>query len=217
MAFLTAENIKITRGGQSVLDGADLTIAAQDRLLLLGASGSGKTTLLSVLAGLLQPDSGRVMLDKDDFYALSQQKRDRLRGRNFGFVFQTLHLIPYLTVRQNIALASVMAGLPVDQDRVDSLLDRLGLADKAQRKPAALSQGEAQRAAIARAVLNRPRLIVADEPTSALDDANAKIVTELLVEQARETGAALLVATHDGRIGPYFEKTLVLDRAKVAA
>lgn len=217
MTLVTIHGVTVVRDGQVILNCPDLKIAAQDQILLLGSSGSGKTTLLSVLAGLLQPDTGRVSLNDQDFYALSQRQRDRLRGRSFGFVFQTLHLIPYLTIRQNIVLASVMAGLPVDNARVDGLLDRLGLADKAHRKPAALSQGEAQRAAIARAVLNRPQLIVADEPTSALDDANAKIVTELLIDQARDSGAALLIATHDGRLAPYFDKTVTLNSAKVAA
>lgn len=217
MALLEIEDVTVSRDSRTILNCPDLAVNAQDQILLLGVSGSGKTTLLSVLAGLLQPDSGRVMLNHQNLYALSQRQRDRLRGRSFGFVFQTLHLIPYLTIRQNVVLASVMAGLPVDHARVDGLLDRLGLADKAQRKPAALSQGEAQRAAIARAVLNRPQFIVADEPTSALDDVNAKIVTELLIDQARDTGAALLIATHDGRLKQYFDKTVTLSHAQVAA
>lgn len=217
MTLLQAKDIVVRRGDKVILDCPHLVIEEQDHLLLLGASGSGKTTLLSVLAGLLKPDAGQVLIDGVDLYTLSHRERDRLRGQVFGFVFQTLHLIPYLSVRQNVALASVMAGLPVDGVRVDQLLSRLGLADKAHRKPASLSQGEAQRAAIARAVLNRPKLLVADEPSSALDDTNTKIVIDLLMEQARDTGAALLIATHDNRLVSQFAKTMILGAEKVAA
>ncbi|WP_445678542.1 ABC transporter ATP-binding protein [Radicibacter daui] len=188
------------RPGGPTLSFPDLVIRSGERILLTGASGAGKTTLLSMLTGLLAPQEGAVLLDGQDFYTLGSGARDRLRGRRFGFVFQTLHLLPSLTLRQNIALAANMAGLPVDEARLDGLLATLGLAGKAARRPDALSQGEQQRAAIARAVLNRPAIIVADEPTSALDDANAGAVMQLLLDQAEETGAALLVATHDSRI-----------------
>ena len=128
-----------------------------------------------------------------------------------GCVFQTLHLLPALTLRQNIALAADMAGTARYEDRIDELLAKLGLAEKSHRKPDALSQGEQQRAAIARAVLNKPQLLLADEPTSALDDANADAVMDLLVAQAAETKAALVVATHDTRILSRFTKIIRLD------
>jgi putative ABC transport system ATP-binding protein len=179
---------------------------------LLGASGSGKTTLLSLLAGLLKPEAGgSVIVEGKNLYALSTRERDALRGRIFGFVFQSLHLLPSLTLRQNIALAADMAGLKTDETRLDALLATLGLSDKAHRKPDALSQGEQQRGAIARAVLNKPKIILADEPTSALDNANAQIVMALLETQARESGAALVVATHDHRIADRFQTIVRLD------
>jgi putative ABC transport system ATP-binding protein len=125
-------------------------------------------------------------------------------------VFQTLHLIPALTVRQNIALAASLTGLKPDRSRINDLLEKLNLADKANRKPAALSQGEQQRAAIARAVLNRPALLLADEPTSALDDSNAQSVMEILESCALESNAALLIATHDTRLQGRFQNSVIL-------
>jgi putative ABC transport system ATP-binding protein len=209
--LLRARNIKVTRKGCPSLRFADFELTEGRKLLLLGPSGSGKTTLLSVLAGLLPPDDGgAVIFGGQDLYTLAPRLRDRLRGREFGFVFQTLHLLPSLTLRRNVALAATLAGAKADNARIDSLLAALGLADKAHRRPDALSQGEQQRAAIARAVLNRPRLIIADEPTSALDDANAAAVINLLERQAQETGAALLLATHDKRITAHFDSVLDL-------
>lgn len=207
--LIEAKNIAVDRPGSPVLHFQDCSIGQGQKVLLLGPSGSGKTTLLSVLAGLLKPTQGMVSIEGKDLYNLSAKERDHLRGRRFGFVFQTLHLLPSLTLRQNIALAGDMTG-NVDEARLDYLLKTLGLSDKAHRKPDALSQGEQQRAAIARAVLNRPAIIVADEPTSALDDANAYAVIELLEQQARETGAALLIATHDNRISGRFENIINL-------
>jgi putative ABC transport system ATP-binding protein len=211
MTFIESNDIVVRRPGAQALQFADLSIHREDSVLLLGPSGSGKTTLLSVLAGLLRPGTGRVLVENQDIYALHARRRDHLRGQHFGFVFQTLHLLPSLTLRQNVALAADMLGIKVEAGRIDYLLGTLGLADKAQRRPDGLSQGEQQRAAIARAVLNRPSIIIADEPTSALDDANARIVMELLEHQAQDTGAALLIATHDTRIIDRFENVIHLN------
>lgn len=217
MPFLESRGLVVDRPGAPVLRFADLRLGKGDRILLLGPSGSGKTTLLSVLAGLLPPTSGTVLLDGRDLYTMASKDRDRLRGQCFGFVFQILHLLPSLTLRQNIALAGDLTG-HADQARIDRLLESLDLAGKAHRKPGALSQGEQQRAAIARAVLNRPAIIIADEPTSALDDANAQGVVDLLLSQAEETGAALLIATHDRRITTRFSTIIDLHpQNKVAA
>ncbi|MGB4057475.1 MAG: ABC transporter ATP-binding protein [Alphaproteobacteria bacterium] len=211
--FLESKNIIVSWAGSPSLDFPDLSIRKGDGMLLLGPSGSGKTTLLSALAGLLQPTKGKISVEGKDFYALPSRDRDHLRGQNFGFVFQTLHLLPSLTLRQNIALAADMAEMKAEDGRLDHLLQTLGLADKAHRKPDALSQGEQQRAAIARAVLLRPQIIMADEPTSALDDANAQTVMTLLEQQAKDTGAALLIATHDNRITGRFKNIVRLETA----
>lgn len=207
---LKANNIIVRRKGSAALSFPDISIAMKDRVLLLGPSGSGKTTLLSVMAGLLRPCEGSVSIEDQDFYALSSGAQDQSRGQNFGFVFQTLHLLPSLTLAQNIMLAADMAGIKPEEGRLNYLLSTLGLEDKANRKPDALSQGEQQRAAIARAVLLKPKIIVADEPTSALDDDNAEAVMDLLEAQANDTGAALLIATHDSRIKDRFKTVINL-------
>lgn len=209
--FLQSQNLIINRAGSPPLSFPDLSINVKDSVLLLGPSGSGKTTLLSALAGFLKPTGGKVLVEEQDFYSLSSAKRDAVRGKNFGFVFQTLHLLPSLTLGQNIALAADMSGAELDQKRLDNLLQTLGLADKTHRRPDALSQGEQQRAAIARAILLKPKIIIADEPTSALDDHNAQAVIELLQNQAADTGAALLIATHDGRIKNRFKNVISLE------
>jgi putative ABC transport system ATP-binding protein len=214
--LLVSQSISVARPGAPTLNFPDLSLRRGGAALLLGPSGSGKTSLLSVLAGLLPPDRGAVHVEGRDLYAMPAHERDAVRGRTYGFVFQTLHLLPSLTLRQNVALAGQMAGnlaRRADQaGRVDDLLRGLGLADKAGRRPDALSQGEQQRTAIARAVLNRPAILMADEPTSALDDANAAIVMDLLQAQARETGALLLIATHDSRILHRFETVIQLEQ-----
>lgn len=209
--FLQSQNLIINRAGSPPLSFPDLSINVKDSVLLLGPSGSGKTTLLSALAGFLKPTGGKVLVEEKDFYSMSSVKRDAVRGKNFGFVFQTLHLLPSLTLGQNIALAADMSGAELDQRRLDNLLQTLGLADKTHRRPDALSQGEQQRAAIARAILLKPKIIIADEPTSALDDYNAQAVIELLQKQALDTGAALLIATHDSRIKSRFKNIISLE------
>ena len=208
--ILASNSIVVRRGESRPLYLPDLSISPGAQLLLLGPSGSGKTTLLSVLAGLLPPTEGDVLLEQQNLYAQSSVARDRIRGKTFGFIFQTLHLLPSLTLAQNVMLAADMAKVGVEPGRLEDLLAKLGLADKANRKPTALSQGEQQRAAIARAVLLCPKLLIADEPTSALDDANTNAVVTLLQDQARETGAALMIATHDARLLDRFDTVVTL-------
>ncbi len=166
----------------------------------MGLQGSGKTTLLHVLAGILRPSAGSASIAGQDFSALSAAELDRFRGRNIGIVLQRLHLLPSLTVAQNVQLAQYLAGLPQDVGRVHEVLAGLDLADKADVRPHALSHGQAQRAAIARAVVNRPRLLLADEPTSNLDDARCTQALDLLLSQAAACGATLVIATHDQRV-----------------
>jgi putative ABC transport system ATP-binding protein len=215
--MLSISDLTRSYDGKRTLSFRGINLGAGGQCVFSGPSGSGKTTLLSMMAGLMRPDSGKVLVEGRDLFALSRRQRDRMRGRLFGFVFQTLHLLPSLTVKENVALASVMAGLPVDEKRLKDLLGQLGLSDKADRKPHMLSQGEAQRVAIARAALNLPKIILADEPTSALDDANARSVMEMLLGQSHDTGASLVVATHDPRIVRYFQIVVPLDRMQEAA
>lgn len=181
-----------------------------EQWLILGHSGCGKTTLLHLLAGLLAPKSGRIELAGQDIGRLRRSELDAFRGKHIGIVFQQAHFIQALSVRQNLHLAQSLANLPTDRQRINDLLERLNLGHKATKLPNELSVGEQQRVSIARALINRPTLILADEPTSALDDLNAHEVTLLLEEQAREQGATLLIVTHDQRLKARFSNQVLL-------
>ncbi|MFM7350379.1 MAG: ABC transporter ATP-binding protein [Erythrobacter sp.] len=207
---LTATDLGKTYDGRLVLAGVSFSLAPGERALLLGPSGSGKSTLLNLLCGLQRPDSGRVTLDDAAI-------DDGVRRRHFGIVFQSLRLVSALSLGANLALAQKLQTGSGDPARVDALLERLGIADRAHARPHELSQGEAQRAAIARALVVRPAILIADEPTSALDAANAAAVAGLLRDLAEETGAALLVATHDDRLRPHFARTLKLNGGRLVA
>ena len=184
--------------------------AAGDAWLLAGPSGSGKSTVLHILAGLTTPTVGTVIVNGTDVVALAASVRDRWRGRTVGLVPQRLHLVGALDVRDNLRLASTLAGLPVDEARITALLEAVGVIDFARRFPSQLSQGQAQRVAIARAVVNRPVLLLADEPTANLDDARAAQALELLRGQAIESGATLVVASHDARVRPLLPHSFTL-------
>ena len=177
-----------------------LDVPAGGRLLVTGPSGSGKTTLLHILAGLLRPESGTVLLAGHDLAALDEAARDRVRARHVGMVFQRHHLLGVLTVEENLRLALSLAGASDGASRIAGTLARLDLAALAHKRPHQLSLGQRQRVAIARAVLHRPDVILADEPTASLDDARAESVRDLLTTEAEAVGAALVVATHDRRI-----------------
>lgn len=198
-------------GGADVLDVPEATVPAGGRWLLLGKSGSGKSTLLHILGGLLRPRAGRVVVDGQDVTATPEGDLDRWRGRTVGVVFQRLHLFETLSAADNLRAARWLAGLPADEARVRSVLARLDLAPHADAYPAALSVGQRQRVVIARAVVTRPRVVLADEPTASLDDDRAAAVIDLLAREADETGAALVVATHDARIRGHFADVLHLD------
>jgi putative ABC transport system ATP-binding protein len=163
---------------------------------VVGPSGSGKTTLLGLLAGLDRPTTGRVRLDGQDLGALDEDALARLRGEKVGFVFQSFHLIPTLTARENIQVPLELRGLEA-QSRADELLRRVGLADRGHHYPAQLSGGEQQRVALARAFCHRPHVLFADEPTGNLDGATGARVIELMSELNREAGTTLVLVTHD--------------------
>ena len=188
----------------------DLRIAIGQHTLLLGPSGSGKTTLINCIAGLQRVSAGRVDVEGTDLATLSTRQRDQLRGARIGMVMQRLHLISAMTVRANLQLAQRLAGHAVNGMRIESLARELGIFDKLDKFPRQLSQGEAQRAAIARALVNQPPLLLADEPTSALDDASCNAAICLLLQHARLHNATLIVATHDARIKPHFSNVVHL-------
>jgi putative ABC transport system ATP-binding protein len=190
---------------------------AGDAWLLAGQSGSGKTTVLHILSGLTTPTVGTAVVGGTDLSSLSESARDRWRGLTVGLVPQRLHLVGPLSVRDNLRIAQTLAGLTVDEGRITALLEAVGVADLSARFPAQLSQGQAQRVAIARAVVNRPKLLLADEPTANLDDAHAAQALELLRSQAIESGATLVVASHDARVRPLLPHAFALPAWNVAA
>jgi putative ABC transport system ATP-binding protein len=176
----------------------DISLDKGEQLLILGRSGSGKTTILHILAGLLQPKSGEVVIDGTSLYHLKGTQLDKFRGKNIGIIFQKPHILAPLTVEENLVLANYFAGKKTD--RIDSVLKDLGISHKKKSLVNNLSEGEAQRVSIARALVNAPKLILADEPTASLDDENAEAVVKLLKAQAEKHQAALVIVTHDQRV-----------------
>lgn len=196
-------------GGQAIAF-KDWQINKAEQWLLLGESGSGKTTLLHILTGILKPEAGEVKINETSIYSLSSKKLDQFRGKNIGIIFQRPHLIKSLNISDNLVLAQSFAGLPADLNRVHEVLSSLGIAEKKQAYPNELSQGQLQRVSIARAVINKPTLLIADEPTSSLDDKNAAAVLALLLHQSDLNQATLVVATHDKRVKDAFTNTYQL-------
>ena len=211
-----AEMIRIERlrfayhNGCDVLHLDRLEVQKQTDLLIVGPSGCGKTTLLHLMAGLLQPKAGSVVVDGQDLAQLSPPGRDRFRGRRIGIVLQQFHLLPTLTAMQNLLVAQSIAGLPVDRAAAHGMLTALGVAERTDAMPHQLSVGQQQRVAIARALVNRPKLLLADEPTSNLDDEACGAVADLLLGAARQHAASLVIATHDSRLKPRVDEQLVL-------
>ncbi|OFZ88795.1 MAG: hypothetical protein A2W21_10825 [Betaproteobacteria bacterium RBG_16_66_20] len=210
MLSLKLAAVRHRYGAQTVLSVERFEAAVGEHWLVLGPSGCGKTTLLHVIAGLLRPSEGEVEVAGQALAALSGAALDRWRGRVVGIALQAQHLVPHLSVRDNLRIAQYLAREPQDDARVAETLGALGVADKAARKPSELSHGERQRVAIARAVVNRPKLLLADEPTANLDDDSAARAVDLLTEQAQSQGATLIVATHDARVKAKFGHTLRL-------
>jgi len=189
------------------VDGFSIGVAAGEFVAVRGPSGCGKTTLLLAAGGLLRPDAGRVTIAGQDPYALSAEARARFRATHAGFVFQQFHLVPYLTVLENVLAAAIARPAAGARERAEGLLARFGLADRAAHVPAELSTGERQRTALARALLNQPKVILADEPTGNLDPASAAVVLGHLKEFALSGGAVLLV-THDPLAAEYASRSV---------
>jgi putative ABC transport system ATP-binding protein len=200
-----------------VLDVPDLTVADGEQIALLGGSGGGKTTLLHCIAGIVRADAGAVVFDLPglgaiDLCRLDESTRDRFRGRHVGYIFQSHHLLPGLTALENVLCGMSFTGRRVDHDYARNLLNTVGLGDRLDYKPAKLSVGQQQRVAVARALANRPALVLADEPTGALDAGNARIVIDLIRNLCREAGSSLLIVTHDRDIAAGFQRQLQLSQ-----
>lgn len=202
--MLTLTSIHYKINGKNILVNLSLSLDGGSHLLIHGPSGCGKSTLMHIMAGLLKPTSGAVSFDGRDYADLTDAQLDKIRGDNFGFVFQKMHLIGHLTARQNIALANPDGG-------DEAIINDLGLAPLLDQKASSLSVGESQRVAIARAVANNPSVIFADEPTSALDKDNADRVMDMLFTQAAKHRSALVVTSHDERIQSRFDTKLDLN------
>jgi len=198
-----------------VVDVADFTLADGEQVALIGTSGSGKTTLLHLIAGILAPDAGQITFRATDgtdvnIAAMSEAQRDIFRGRNIGYIFQTHHLLPGFTALENVLLGMSFTGRAPDKTWAQHLLNEVGLSDRLHYRPAKLSVGQQQRVAVARALANRPKLVLADEPTGALDEANAQQVLTLIRKLCTEVNAALLLVTHDLQIARQFSRTVSL-------
>ncbi|MFA6962488.1 MAG: ABC transporter ATP-binding protein [Opitutaceae bacterium] len=202
MDFLTVKNLTKSHpspeGGRVVVvDVAEFALAEGAQLALRGGSGSGKTTFLNLIAGILAPDTGEINLGGESMTGQSEAGRDRLRAATIGYVFQTFNLLQGYTCLENVELGMAFGPLGRDHARARALLERMGLGARLGHRPSQLSVGQQQRVAVARALANRPRLVLADEPTGNLDRANSREALRLIRETCREEGAALLLVSHD--------------------
>jgi putative ABC transport system ATP-binding protein len=189
-----------------ILDIGEFRIGSAEQVLLMGRSGSGKTTLLQVIAGLMRPDTGTVEVAGQDIAKFSEPARDRFRAKHLGYVFQTFNLLPGFSALENVMLAMSFGGTRPDATRARMLLGRVGLDKRSRHKPSMLSVGEQQRVAVARALANRPALLLADEPTASVDARHQQQIVDLVRETCREENVSLLMVTHSDEIAQQFDR-----------
>jgi putative ABC transport system ATP-binding protein len=203
--------------GTPLFDGVDVEVRGGEWVAIVGESGSGKSTLLNIVAGLDRPDRGEVLLGGERLDFADDDALALWRRRNVGFVFQAFHLLPYLSVGENVALPLSLLGVraPERASRAAAALESVGLGALASRQPGSLSGGEAQRAAIARALVHRPRLLLADEPTGNLDEGNARGVLGCLADEVRKAGAAALMVTHSRVAAASADRVLRLEHGRL--
>ncbi len=200
-----------------VLSGVSLSIAPAERVAIVGASGSGKTTLLQILGGLDNPDEGAVLVDGQAMHGGNETARGELRNRYIGFVYQFHHLLPEFSAEENVAMPLLIRRVPRPEaiEQARSLLGRVGLGERLTHKPGELSGGERQRAAVARALITRPKLVLADEPTGNLDAGNGEHVLSLMLELNSEFRTSLVIVTHDQSIADRMDRVLVLEDKQI--
>jgi putative ABC transport system ATP-binding protein len=208
--MISTKNLRFSYSKDQEFIFPDLYCEAGSTLLITGDSGKGKTTYLHILAGLLQPKSGEIIIDNTDLVSLSEKTTDKFRGKNIGVVFQKSYFIAALTVLENLQMASWLATGKKHTKRAKRLLEQLGIENQASKLPSQLSIGQQQRVSIARALMNEPKVLLADEPTSSLDDKNAEKVIDLLTSLSKEYKSALLIVTHDSRIKERFINKITL-------
>ena len=209
------------REGEStleVLSGVDLVVHESERLAIIGTSGSGKTTLLQIMGGLDDPTAGDVLVNGQSIANIDEKEKSTLRNRFIGFVYQFHHLLPEFTAQENVAMPLLIRRLKKDDamQQAADLLNRVGLAERLDHKPGELSGGERQRAAVARALITRPKLVLADEPTGNLDTGNGQHVMKLMLELNRELNTSLVIVTHDHGIAGQMDRVLVLEDGRLA-
>ncbi|MFJ5706008.1 ABC transporter ATP-binding protein [Streptomyces sp. NPDC093105] len=212
MTLLRAEGLTKAYGPTAALAGADFALRAGEVVAVMGPSGSGKSTLLHCLAGIVRPDAGTLTYDGRDLTALSDTARSALRRTDFGFVFQFGQLVPELTCAENVALPLRLNGekRKAAEARAVEWLARLEVDDTAGKRPGEISGGQGQRVAVARALVTSPRVIFADEPTGALDSLNGERVMRLLTDASRDTGAAVVLVTHEARVAAWSDREVVV-------
>jgi len=206
--MIETKSLEFSYDNSFVFKFPNLKLKSNENLLVLGNSGIGKSTLLHNLAGILRPKSGSIKIFDQDISKLSELELDNFRGQNIGIIFQRSHFVNSLTVGENLELAQFLGRNK--KGNIKETLDSLKILDKVNKKPKELSQGERQRASIALAIINSPKLILADEPTSSLDDTNCSNVIKILKEQALKYQAQLIVITHDSRLKKHFKKSISL-------
>tara|TARA_B100000212_G_scaffold213742_1_gene161507 strand:+ start:18 stop:641 length:624 start_codon:yes stop_codon:yes gene_type:complete len=202
--FFLVKNLDFIIGNNTILSELNFSLDNGSHLIISGPSGSGKSTLINLMSGLYRPTSGHVSFESNDYSKLTDKDIDEMRAKNFGLIFQRLHLIKHLTVEQNILLGFNKIKLP----NIEKLIEDIGLTAKKKQLAKDLSFGESQRVAIARGVVNNPKIIFADEPTSSLDDENTTRVLKLISAQANKNKSSIVISTHDERVKKFFKNIL---------
>lgn len=213
------DSISKSFGSLQILNDISLSIRPSEITAIVGPSGAGKTTLLQIIGTLLKPDRGQLLIDGVDPFALSAQRQAHFRNRQIGFVFQFHQLLPEFTATENVAIPAMIAGMSKKQaiQEAEQMLSQLGLADRLKHRPAQLSGGEKQRTAVARALINRPSLILADEPSGSLDTQRKEELIELFLELREQLGQTFLIVTHDANFAQRADRTVSLQDGRIIA